>query len=306
MEKKEIICDKYIYLSEFRDIKLKEIIEKIKNEEPITIVKFGDGEFRNILQSEGSNIDNNIYYKGQGKALLLSYIFFLENSNTLICKWSNSIYPEIEKIDRKKIDLENDKFLYYDIINHILSPSEKFNKLTIEFYKEIFKSKLKKFYISNPMNIYKLKNFQKIDYSFEIPKNNSWLLAVEIIENVKKQLIKINEKIIVLVSGGMFSKILINQLMIDFPNNIYIDIGSNFDILINPTRDYMRNPKYLEIFMNTYNNEIEEEKEKESNIKITIKKGNENIKVEKNNIEISILNINELSIINKFDNEYYL
>ncbi len=88
------------------------------------LVKFGDGEMRNMISKDENehNCDNNNYFKELGLDLIRSYIYYLRNNNTYINKWHSHVYEIqdlIEKDNKQYYDHEI-KFVFYDLLIHKL------------------------------------------------------------------------------------------------------------------------------------------------------------------------------------------
>ena len=94
--------------------------------------------------------------------------------------------------------------------------------------------------------------------------------------------------------------------MISFPENTYIDLGSNFDILRRPSRDYMKVQGYEEIFMNTYFG-VPKVNPIRPRIKLIIKQGQESIETSNNEITITTQYLQKplIEINDEFTHNYY-
>lgn len=241
-------------------------LQKLKNMiitgENFALVKFGDGEFRNMISKNENdhNCDGCNYFDGLGTDLINSYVHFLRTENVFINRWPSHVY-DIQKemdnavINEDKIDLTN-KFVYYDLLTHKLP----FNNSIIQFFKAIKYSKRYKIYVSNEKNTVALKNVLKIDESVVVPERNSYLQKEEITRKILR-LVASKKDAIVLFSVGMFAKVLIRECLSICNYNTYVDIGSTFDGLHKYSRDYNCITGYGQELLKTYENfNPEEEK----------------------------------------------
>lgn len=241
---KECIDNKISNLNKFSNM--------IKNNEQFIFVKFGDGEFNNMLSNNENdhNCDYNKYYRELGNQLIKSYIYFLKEEKTYIAKWLNEY--ELRVVLEKEFlkTNEEDKFIDYDILNNIVP----ILKEQIEFYNIISNSSRKKLYISNGNMCNIVKKILKVDCCIEIPQNNVFLIKDEIINQIKKE---ITDNSIIMFSAGMCSKVLIHELSEYNKNATYIDIGSAFDGFVRLSRDWHLVPNYSQIIYESYKNLLE-------------------------------------------------
>ncbi len=239
----EIPDTKYQYLKNDMQRVLTTLCNKINNRDNFVLVKFGDGEFRNMISTneEEYNCDGNNYYPELGTDLIKAYIYFLSTdtttTTTYINRWHSHVYTIQQLLD--SIYGKNAKFVYYDLIVHKLP----FDNDIVFFFKLIKNSKREKIYISNRDNIKHICPVLKIDAAIEIPSVNSYKYKNEIFASVK-EFMTTKKDAIVLVSGGMFSKILIADCMNNNPQNTYIDLGSTFDGIYRASRDFNTTEQY--------------------------------------------------------------
>jgi len=243
----EIPDTKYEHLKNDMQQVLSTLCDKINNTDNFTLVKFGDGEFRNMISTneEEYNCDGNNYYLDLGTDLIKAYIYYLSSENVYINRWHSHVYSIQQLLD--SIYCKSAKFVYYDLIVHKLP----FDDSIVSFFKLIKNSKREKIYISNRDNIKHICPILKIDAAIEIPNVNSYKYKNEIFASVKEFMIS-KKDAIVLVSGGMFSKILIADCMNNSPQNTYIDIGSTFDGIYKWSRDFNCTEQYRTELLKTY------------------------------------------------------
>lgn len=226
--------------------RLEIFIEMLKNNKNFTIAKFGDGEMLNMIATyEGErNCDGNNYFRGLGDELIRSYIYFLCNPNAYICKWHSQIY-NIQKEMDNDFKYDSAKFIYYDILTHKIP----FRQEQVNFFKTIQKSSRKKIYISHSGMTQALQPILNIDICINIPSVNCYLHINEILKTIRSF---IDTNMIIMLSAGMCSKVIIAHLLSSHPENTFLDIGSTFDGLIRGSRDYNSISGYKEILLTTY------------------------------------------------------
>jgi hypothetical protein len=228
---------------------------KIKNNEPFIIVKYGDGEWLSMISNDESeyNCDSCHYFKELGYNLIRSYIYFLKNDNVFICRWPFTTYDMQTQIENDfKDNFNESKFLYYDTLIHKLDKTNSFDNELVDFFKIIKNSSLKKIYISNSKMASAVKDILNIVVNINVPEIDSYLQKDSIYKQLYNELYKTKEPCILLFSAGFLSKILIAWLSHEWPNNIFLDIGSTFDGLIKASRDFNKDPEYKSIMTATY------------------------------------------------------
>jgi len=168
----------------------------------------------------GSNCDGDNYTSELRESIKSSFKGIVELGGFIGLWWESIVkeYWESQIEKKERIKWVN----YHSIIIDNNSKEEK-----IELYKSIKDSKINKIYIHNYLLI-KSKMLLNIDTQILIDLKN-WFKYKEEIKNQIKNAMK--EKNIILTSMGMGAKVLIYELKKEFPNNIYIDIGSALDLI---------------------------------------------------------------------------
>jgi len=234
----------------FRDIKnntLNFFIKKLKTHENFSIVKFGDGEFFTMTTADGCghNCDGNQYYRELGDDLLDAYAYFLTCREAYICRWANSHKVEDEILKTLYVSDPN-KFIFYNLMNNILPIS---NELK-EFYRTIKNSNREKIYISHALNGSFVNKFLNVTKFIELPNVNSYRYKGAFLQNALTQ---INKDSIVMISGGMASKVFIKHMHAHEPQATYLDIGSALDGFLNRSnRVWNQIPGYYEELTKVY------------------------------------------------------
>jgi len=209
---------------------LQGLITENKN---FSVVKVGDGEIDCMQNKNGINIDNHPYSLDLGEKLKMAYIQ-LVNKNVFICDWFYS-NPPINS--RDELNLR-----YYDsfIIKNNLNPNfiRPFELLMLgwgnlelpylfNFYQIIKNSNRNKIYVG-PQRISDIIHLLKLNSFLEIPLINAFASHEEILNNIKTV---ITDDSIILLSVGLQSPVISNELLNFNPNITILDIGSGFDPL---------------------------------------------------------------------------
>jgi hypothetical protein len=204
---------------------LRVLTKKLENNENIIFTKYGDGEYNCMIGRSGHNSDNDFYHPWLAHALKRSLIGLAKKPNTYIGRWPDVVVPRycdgiVKKHSRS---LEIPWVSYHLILNHdvFLKHDYMYN-----FVKLIIHSKKKKILICNHKNA-RIKDFFRADVFIEIPSTN-WSYEYNKWKNIVEK--NVENGCIVLISGGMCSKVLINDIT-DKYNLTFIDLGSGFDLL---------------------------------------------------------------------------
>jgi len=216
------------------------LINKLLNNEKVIFTKFGDGEYlcMNLQNIGNNNCDYDKYTYELGINLKHAFCNLCNRSdseNIYIGKWHtqdvisfycNVLYDfyNINNIKIKSVPFVNYHFCYNDY---------NFNKNNnlFEFVKTIQNIDKIKIIISNNNN----KNLSLIfngTYYINIP-NNSWFADgyYNFIENNLINILNKHNDAIIIIAGGLASKVLIANVSEKFNKASFIDIGSGFDIL---------------------------------------------------------------------------
>lgn len=239
------------------------LLNNLINNKRVIFTKFGDGEGACMLYQQGKNCDNDTYTQELGNELREAFCVLCDmcsDENIYIGKWHSNtqlinFYIDIlfdYYINNNKL-IKSPPFTDY----HFIYPDLNFNKNQnlynfVDILQKINKYKI---IVSNNSN----KNLMTIfkgDIYIEIP-SNSWYANGEY-NNIYYQIyeqLKNNNNGIVLIAGGLASKILIKNLALEFKNASFIDIGSGFDILAK--NQYTRAWNYIPNFTNSFEAQYE-------------------------------------------------
>jgi len=248
---------------------IKHLNKKLIKGERVIFTKFGDGEYLCMtLQRIGhTNCDNDRYTYELGIELIKAFCNLCERSdkeNIYIGKWHHDEVINFYSNILYDYYIENNKELkLIPFVNyHFCQINYNFNKNNnlLEFVKTVKHSNKIKIIISNIQNK-KLGIIFNGNYFIEIP-NNSWFANgyYNKLEENLINLLNIHNDAIILIAGGLASKVIIANLSNKFQNASFIDIGSSFDILASKidTRGW---GKTSEEFTNSYENQLEYFKE---------------------------------------------
>jgi hypothetical protein len=225
--------------------------ELIKKGERVVYTKFGDGEYLNMTTFNGQNCDNDRYTYEFGMRLRGAFINLCKMSvvtNIFIGKWhSNDINKFL--IELLYDNMKGSGLIYVPFVNyHFLIPDTEYHKYNhlYEFVKTIQEVSKYKIIVGNIHNK-RLITIFKGDVYIEIPENN-WFSNgyYNAIKNKIEEFIREYGDAYVIIAGGMGSKILISELVKEYPNISMIDIGSAFDILASK-----RDTRYWHLAENT-------------------------------------------------------
>ena len=272
------------------------LTEYINTNTPCMFVKYGDGEMLAATYSQGENCDRTPYTTNLGDKLRLSFIYNSQQSNSLIAIWHNinshKLFWESLLSNEKQISNVNCVNYHTIIIDYLHSSSDK-----LELYKAIKYSKRNKIYIANN-NMGKSKTIFNIDHHISIHPNNWFETEYQSVFNdVTKKIID-DSNTMVLTSAGMGAKYLISELHRLYPNAIYLDIGSAFDIICTGI-ETRGEPEQTYSFMSEYLQPLTDKKIINNNEQITDKK------IINNNNKITdkkIINNNILLLLKKTNN----
>lgn len=204
------------------------LLTKLAAHENIIFTKFGDGEYYCVIGESGVNCDGDHYHQWKGEALKKSVIGLSRKKNCYIGKWHVAHVPQYFDAFAKQHGVTIPWVDYHLILNH---DGFNANDHMYNFVKFIRDTPRKKILVCNPRNN-RLVEFFKIDVLVNIP-GADWSFQYETYRaQVEKHA---QNDCIILIAGGMCSKVLINDLT-DKYDLTFIDIGSGFDLLATKTK----------------------------------------------------------------------
>jgi hypothetical protein len=219
-----------------------ELNEKIRNNEQVIFVKYGDGEINCMFAQEGTNCDGDPYTKDLGNGLINSLALYCHHKNSYIGKWHGIEGFQKLAYLMNILTLPNPQFVDY----HLVYNDEKvfFNKNLYNFVKVIQESNQKKIIISNNNNI-RLKKVFNTENFITVASKNWFINYQSLLEFMKNE---ITDNCILLTAAGMGSKVLIADLLQTNPTISAIDIGSSFDYLCQKKNTRDRTHTYEDIY----------------------------------------------------------
>jgi hypothetical protein len=205
----------------------------IKRKQPFGFLKFGDGEYFAMTNTNGSNCDGTQYTIELGNKLKESIKYFSKLKNIFAGRWQSNDYmfKAIEEMVKPNSIQWTD---YHTMI--FKTKDEYFNTKKRYFYKAIRDTVYQKIYICNESMVKLSKDLLKID-NFVVVDPSNWFSENydKILENTILQ-IKNPENCLILTSAGMGSKVLLMDIHKRFPKISFIDIGSALDLICSDRR----------------------------------------------------------------------
>lgn len=218
---------------------------------PIVFTKFGDGEVQCMQFVTGTNCDGDRYTKTLGKELNSAFVHFCEMANQskhdriLLGRWHYPsevaylarLYLQHALATRSNAGVGEIPFVNY----HLIYNDDEFHtsRDLYDMVKAIQCYSYRKVLITNRQNE-RLRLLFKA-YDFIQIANNSWFETSFLdVFRATDQILKENPRALILIAGGLASKVLICKLCKKYPMASFLDIGSGFDILATRrcTRDH--------------------------------------------------------------------
>lgn len=211
----------------------KELVDKVKNGEPFSFSRMGDGEWSAILGKSGKNCDGHEYFPSLGKHLRQileerpEYYLGMQNL-------ANRLFSGIPEFDRLK---NQNKWINADIIHR------QNGKEGIEDLFEALQDK-EVVLVGNKRHRGMDKYFP-IKHFVEVPEKNAWTEMWDIDQQVMSLTLTSLEMRVVLYCSGMMSNVLIDNYAY-LSNVAQIDLGSSLDPYVNVvSRGYHKEHKMI-------------------------------------------------------------
>lgn len=208
-------------------------VEKLKSNQPFSIVKIGDGEINSMRDVKGENIDRHPYSSELGKGTRDSFKSLCEKQS-YICDWFYS-NPPINQQDRINMNYYN-SFISDNKLNvNFVKPFEllmlgwgnmEMDSLSM-FYSEIKRIDRKTVYVG-PERMSGLADLLSLDSYISIPLVNAFSSYDKILNSIIDE---IEDHAIILFSVGLMSPLLINSLLEYNSSLTMLDVGSGLDPL---------------------------------------------------------------------------
>jgi hypothetical protein len=217
------------------------LISKIKNQQSIGFIKFGDGEYfcMNNTYPNGSNIDKDNFTEKKSIALKQAFEYLIHNfsSSVFLGKWHDD-WDWNQFLDK------NHPISWADYHTLLLDGEDMKNKLLL--YKTIRNSDLNKIYIGNH-NLQNVHSILNINHYVVVSEQNWFDNDYDMVLSDVLKIMNSTAPNIVMTSAGMSSKILLVDVLKYHPNTIVLDFGSAFDYICTgrqsrtwePPREYL-------------------------------------------------------------------
>lgn len=204
------------------------IIHCIENQQPITFVKYGDGEHNCMIGQFGANCDRDNFTAKKRNHLIESLIYFNQFDTVYIGKWHHAeVYHHIEQnlLPGSNVNWANYHSLLFDN-----DDAENGFQDKIAICRAIKASKMKKIIVCNELLV-KAHSLLNIDISIRVPLHNWYDTYLEEIKQNIKDNVKEGETLMLITCAGMGSKCLIGDIHKIYPSGIYLDYGSGLDFI---------------------------------------------------------------------------
>lgn len=212
-----------------------DIITKIKNNERVIFTKFGDGEHACMTYHSGTNCDKDTYTSELGTLLRKAFCILSSIEGAYIGKWhGNDTIAFYASIYYDYLITNNKELNYIPFIDYHFITNDIYFNTNDSLYnlvQTIQYSNKNKIIISNSRN-QRLMNIFKGNHYMTIP-DNSWYANGKYNELYNRiiSLLSSDKNDIILIAGGLASKVLIQEIASNFTMVSCIDLGSGFDIL---------------------------------------------------------------------------
>lgn len=216
--------------------------ECIENKRSVLFAKFGDGEYLAANGAKGCNCDRDPYTEKLKRGVIRAFIDIVDHiPNSYIAIWTDESQQMYWKQwVKKEINLAD----YCSIIMN-----GKQTEAKVKLLRTIKWSSMKKVYVCNGL-MRRAKILLNIDYMITVPLYNWVEYSLEyVLDNCKKALAECG-KCIMMTSAGMGAKILLAECAKEYPENIYLDIGSALDQICTKKKSRGYEPEYEESMEN--------------------------------------------------------
>lgn len=238
------------------------VIQRLQNAQPIVFTKFGDGEVQCMQFVKGTNCDGDQYTVSLGTALEETFIRLCDMANAitsdnedkiLIGRWH--YHNEVNYLSKLYITylMNQENVIISDIPfvdYHLIYNDDDFDKTQnmYNFVDAVQKYPFTKVLITNRRN-HRLTKAFKTHHFIEIPSRSWYDTCYSEIYFATIAILRKNPKALILIAGGLASKVLICNLCEKYPEASFLDIGSGFDILATGqcTRDHKHT--YMQEYM---------------------------------------------------------
>jgi hypothetical protein len=224
------------------------ITEKIRNQEPVVFLKFGDGEYQCIEKPYyRHNCDGDSYTPELRAGLISSFKYIITQPNVFIGAWHTS---EVRDFWKRLAGADAARIQWADYHTIIIDKEDlkKHEALEIKrnLLKSIQESPLPKIIVCNEL-LSKMGLLFGNSKIINVSLRNWYVDVLEIFKKIEKVLEQ-NGKSILLFAAGQGTKVLISNLYNLYPENVYLDVGSGLDLLCSKKDSRGRGYSYDELY----------------------------------------------------------
>ena len=214
-----------------------ELTHFIQTNIPCIFVKYGDGEYYAATFMDGGNCDGTPYTKNLGNKLRESFVYNSQQKNVMMGEWHNKNNKSFWQGLTEGWPVQWVDFHTVLIDGSTTSPDKMY------LFKAIQESPLKKIYVAND-TMGRAKALFNIQEHVVINPSNWFDTEYDSVFNQVSAAVEDDSNTMILISAGMGGKYLISELHKKYPNAIYIDIGSGFDMICAKRNSRSYNPSY--------------------------------------------------------------
>lgn len=218
------------------------LTDLIKKDESFVFIKYGDGELAASQFKTGGNCDGTRYTQKLGEAIAKSIHVYSGGKNIYLASMSK----QMEEYWEQLIDYKPNWAVYQAINIHDFESPDKAN-----LYKAIKNTTRKKIFIGNFFML-KVVMLLNIDVFIPVDPKDWFDKSYDFIRQRVESQIYNDSNTMIITSAGMGAKPLIADLYTKYPNAIYIDAGSAFDLICTKRHSRAYHPEYniLRVYLN--------------------------------------------------------
>jgi hypothetical protein len=228
-----------------------ELCERLKQNQQIIFVKYGDGEISCMIGVQGCNCDNDSYTPNLRIGLIKSFLFFFGHPNAYIGKWEAPGKEFLQFILENYVGGQQPKWVDY---HFVMNDDKAFsNPNMYTFLETVQMLPRKKILLTNAEN-YRMLHLFKAQAHIVVPPNNWFQEFEKYAELIEREL---TDNCVLFTAAGQGSKVMIAYLTSKYPTISCIDIGSSFDFLCQKKKSRAWNHTYEDQY-NYYKNLLPE------------------------------------------------
>jgi len=226
--------------------------ELIKYKTPFSYLRYGDGEFRAILEYPGKNCDEHEYFTRMGKRLFDELVYIKTSSMIEKINIYVGLHGTWHQKEIQTLLFENNMVNTIHWVSMLITRFALEDLTLIPFLEEIKKTETPLVFIGNESHNVIAEALLCSSF-IEIPYINAYLEIDNVINICKNLPGFFDIQMIFIACAGMPTEILLGTLRRLNNNHVYIDCGAVFDSIVGrKTRGYMRTDKNDELIKNVY------------------------------------------------------